>query len=99
MDGRSIDNLVSTEVMIKMNLTRLEHPNPYHIYWLNKGQQVTVTKQCLLSFQIGSFHEKVLCDVIEMDVCHILLGRPWFFDRQVHHDGKEKTYEFKKDGQ
>jgi hypothetical protein len=60
---------------------------------------VTVTEQCLLNFQIGSFQEKVLCDVIEMDACHILLGRPWLFDRQVHHDGKENTYEFKKDGQ
>jgi hypothetical protein len=58
---------------------------------------VTVTKQYLLNFQIGSFWEKVLCDVFEMDVCHILFGRPWFFDRQVHHNGKEKTYEFKRD--
>jgi len=32
-------------------------------------------------------------------VYHILLGRPWLFDRQVHHDGKENTYEFKKYGQ
>jgi hypothetical protein len=41
---------------------------------------------------------QVLCDVIEMDACHILLGRPWLFDRQVHHNGKENTYEFKKYG-
>jgi hypothetical protein len=36
--------------------------------------------------------------VIEMDACHILLGIPWLFDQQVHHDGKENTYKFKKDG-
>jgi hypothetical protein len=99
IDGGSTENLVSTEVMNKLNLTRLNHPNPYRVSWLNKGQHVTVTEQCLLNFQIGSFQEKVLCDVIEMDVCHILLGIPWLFDRQVHHDGKENTYEFKKDGQ
>jgi hypothetical protein len=40
----------------------------------------------------------VLCDVIEIDACHKLLGRAWLFDRQVHHDGKENAYEFKKDG-
>lgn len=34
-----------------------------------------------------------------MDACHIVLGRPWLFDRQVHHDGRANTYEFKKDGQ
>jgi hypothetical protein len=33
---------------------------------------VTMTEQCLLNFQIGSFQEKVLCDVIEMDVSHTI---------------------------
>ena len=40
----------------------------------------------------------MFCDVVEMDASHILLGRPWLFDRKVDHDGKENTYEFKKDG-
>jgi hypothetical protein len=58
-----------------------------------------VTEQCLLSFQIGSFGEQVLCDVIEMDACHVLLGRLWMFERKVFHDGIENSYEFFKDGQ
>jgi hypothetical protein len=37
--------------------------------------------------------------VVEMDACHVLLGRPWLFDRKVLHDGMENTYEFNKDGQ
>jgi hypothetical protein len=41
---------------------------------------VTVTEQCLLNFQIGKFSEQVLCDIVEMDACHVLLGRPWLFD-------------------
>jgi hypothetical protein len=60
---------------------------------------VTVTKQCLLNFQIGNFSEQVLCDVVEMDACHVLLKRPWLFDRKVFHDGRENTYEFTKVGQ
>ena len=28
-----------------------------------------------------------------MDACHILLGRPWQFDRNMIHQGKENTYE------
>ena len=39
-----------------------------------------------------------MCDVVEMDACHIFLIRPWLFDRKVNHDGRENTYEFKKDG-
>lgn len=32
-----------------------------------------------------------------MDACHILLGRPWLFDRSVIHDGRMNTYTFHKD--
>eukprot|EP00253_Pinus_taeda_P028068 PITA_28068 len=42
--------------------------------------------------------DKVVCDIMPMDVCHILLGRPWKFDRKVMHDGKMDCYKFVKDG-
>ncbi|XP_059461772.1 uncharacterized protein LOC132190736 [Corylus avellana] len=29
-----------------------------------------------------------------MDACHILLRRPWQYDRNVHHDGRKNTYSF-----
>jgi hypothetical protein len=89
IDGRSTENLVSTEVMGKLKLKGIPHPNLYRVSWLKRGQQATVIEQCLLSFQIGSFNEQVLCDVIEMDACHVFLGRPWMFDRKVFHDDIE----------
>jgi hypothetical protein len=33
-----------------------------------------------------------------MDVCHLLLGRPWKYDRNVVHDGKMNTYTLEKNG-
>lgn len=33
-----------------------------------------------------------------MDVCHILLGKPWEYDRKVVHDGLTNCYKFVKDG-
>ena len=33
-----------------------------------------------------------------MDVFHILLGRPWKYDRKVVHDGRKNTYSLEKDG-
>ena len=32
-----------------------------------------------------------------MDACHILLGKPWQFDVDVVHRGKENNYTFFKD--
>lgn len=33
-----------------------------------------------------------------MDTCHLLLGRPWQYDRRIVHDGFKNTYSFEKDG-
>ncbi|KAL6320193.1 hypothetical protein AAG906_004702 [Vitis piasezkii] len=38
------------------------------------------------------FEESVWCEVLPIKVSHILLGRPWLFDRKVQHDGYENTY-------
>ena len=33
-----------------------------------------------------------------MDVCHLLLGRPWQYDRNVINDGKMNMYTLEKNG-
>jgi len=37
----------------------------------------------------------VVCDVLPMDACHLLLGRPWLFDNHMIYDGHANTYAFK----
>nr|GEX76730.1 reverse transcriptase domain-containing protein [Tanacetum cinerariifolium] len=50
-------------------------------------------------FSIGkNYKDEVWCEVILMDAAHILIGRPWKFDRKTKHDGFQNTYNFKKDG-
>ena len=51
-----------------------------------------------MKFKIGSYQDEVLCDVIPMDICHMLLGRPWEIDMHDVHDGHVNTYTLKKDG-
>jgi hypothetical protein len=98
VDSGSTDNLVSTEMVEKLELETVAHPSPYKVSWLQKGHQVTVTKQCLVEFKIGGYRDEILCDVIPMDVCHLLLGRPWKYDRNVVHDGRKNTYTLEKNG-
>jgi hypothetical protein len=33
-----------------------------------------------------------------MDACHLLLGRPWKYEKKLMHDGGKNTYTFRKDG-
>uniref|UniRef100_A0A2N9H3G6 CCHC-type domain-containing protein n=1 Tax=Fagus sylvatica TaxID=28930 RepID=A0A2N9H3G6_FAGSY len=42
--------------------------------------------------------DEVLCDVVPMHAGHILLGRPWQYDRRVTHDGFKNMYSFVKGG-
>ena len=57
-----------------------------------------VSGQCKVKFKIGGYRDEVLCDVIPMDVCHVLLRRPWQYDRNVIHDGRKNTYTLEKNG-
>nr|XP_019702571.1 uncharacterized protein LOC109505085 [Elaeis guineensis] len=45
------------------------------------------------------YYDKVWCDVVAMDACHLLFGRPWQYDCSVIHDGYWNTYTFWKDNQ
>ena len=64
---------------------------------MNDCGEVKVNRQVLVSFSIGRYKDEVLCDVVPMHAGHILLGRPWQFDRKVNHDGFKNKYSFVKD--
>ena len=40
----------------------------------------------------------MLCDVLDMSACHILLGRPWQYDKRVKHDGFTNIYTLRHEG-
>jgi hypothetical protein len=68
---------VAEEVVEKLALETKKHPNPYCLEWLKKGNEVIVTKRSLVSFSIGNrYKDKMLYDVVAIDACHLLLGRP-----------------------
>lgn len=53
-----------------------------------------MSKQVEGPFSIGQYQDQVLCDVVPMQVGHILLGRPWQYDREVFHNGRTNQYSF-----
>ncbi|XP_076920612.1 uncharacterized protein LOC143581801, partial [Bidens hawaiensis] len=99
VDGGSCENMVATTMVEKLGLPMHAHPEPYQLTWLRKGNLVKVNHKCLVQFSIGNkYANEIWCEVIPMDACHLLLGRPWLYDRRVKHDGFRNTYSFKKDG-
>lgn len=54
-----------------------------------------MTELCKINFFIGNFFCcEVLCDVVEMDVFHLILGKLWQFYTGVCYDGHANTYTF-----
>lgn len=98
IDSGSTNNLISIEMVEKLKLEKKVHPTPYKVSWIQKGHKIIVTEQCKVEIRIGTYKDVILCDVMPMDVCHILLGRPWQFDWKSIHDGRRNTYTLEKDG-
>lgn len=88
IDSGSCENVVSQEVVDKLQL-----PHPYTLSWFKKGNEIKVTKRCLVPFSIRQkYFDEAWCNVIPMDACHLLLGCPWQYDRQSVHDDRKNTY-------
>jgi len=51
----------------------------------------------LITFSIGKYKDEVLCDAVLMYASHLLLGRPWQFDKKAKHDGFKNKYSLEKD--
>ena len=95
IDGGSCHNLASTELCEKLNLTLHPHKHPYHVQWLSDQGSMKIKHTVSVSFAIGPYKDTVECDVVPMIVCHMLLGRPWKFDKAAQHDGRTNVYTFK----
>nr|GEY55271.1 putative nucleotidyltransferase, ribonuclease H [Tanacetum cinerariifolium] len=73
--------------------------SPYQIEWINKGLALKVTKICKVPLTIGMhYNELVICDVIDIEACHVILGRPWQHDMDATHQGKSNMYLFRGSG-
>ena len=94
IDGGSSTYVASTRLVEKLNLETIPHVKPYKLAWISKEGEIDVNKQVLINFSIGSYKDEVLCDVVPMEVTHILLGRPWQFDKQTLHNGHTNQYIF-----
>jgi hypothetical protein len=63
--------------------TLTPHPKPYTIGWLHQGNDLRVSQQCRLSYQLSyeikPFKDEVLCDVAPLEFCDVLLGQPYLW--------------------
>ena len=81
--------------MHKLGLKEEPLLNPYYVAWVT-NTKLKVDKQCLVTFELASLRRLlcVMCYPLWHMPCHIILGRPWIWDRNAHHAGHANTYPF-----
>ncbi|XP_019266306.1 PREDICTED: uncharacterized protein LOC109243773 isoform X2 [Nicotiana attenuata] len=86
VDGASCDNLVSATLVKELKLETFSHPTPCKLQWLNACGELKVN---------GDYKDELICGVVPLHACHIILGRPWLYDRDVLHQGRKNHYSLK----
>jgi hypothetical protein len=84
-------NLISTEVVKRLDLSTTPHPQPYTIGWLCQGSDLRVIQQCRLSYNIKPFKDEVLCDVSSLEVCDVLMGQPYLWKHHVVYESRPRS--------
>jgi hypothetical protein len=88
VDSDSQKNLISTEVIKRLDLSMTLHPQPYTIGWLHQGRDLHVSQQCRLPYNIKPFKDEVLCDISPLEVCDVLLGQPYLWKQHVVYESR-----------
>ena len=60
----------------KIGLQAEKLNRPYKIAWFKGGGEVSIDHRCLVKFSVGKYKDEICYDVVPLEVCHILLGRP-----------------------
>ena len=91
VDSGSQKNLISVEVVKRLNLPTLPHPQPYNIGWLTPGRDIRVSQQCRLPYGIKPFKDEVMCDVAPLEVSDVLLGQPYMWKGHAVYESRSRN--------
>jgi hypothetical protein len=98
-DTRSQANLISEETVKKLKLEKIPHPKPYPLGWICDNAKLQVTRRCKLRFSITAhFVNEVELDFIPLDICGIVLGSPYLYDKKAIFHCHENKYHFFNNG-
>jgi hypothetical protein len=83
VNNGSCNNIASQELVERLGLKQRHYPSPYNIQWLNECGMLRVSNIVTVPFSIGRYSDQVECDVVPMQACELLQGKPWLYDCDV----------------
>jgi hypothetical protein len=88
IDRGSYYNGTSIAVVEALGLSTWHIPEPRHVEWVNSYGMLKITHMVRVPFTFDDYVDEVECDVLPLEVCGLLLGRPWQYDRNAMHAGR-----------
>ena len=74
IDSGNCVNAVASGIITKLGLKTVSHPQQYKVSWVNSAY-IDVKDRRLIPILFATYSDKIWCDVVTMDVGHIILGR------------------------
>jgi len=92
-------NIISENIVKSLNLEIVPHHKPYPLGWVCDNAQLQVTRKCKLKFAItANFIDEVELDVVSLDICGIVLGSPYLYEKKANFHRHENKYHLFKYG-
>jgi hypothetical protein len=85
-------------MVASLGLSTWRIPEPKHVEWLNSCGMLKITHKVRVPFTVDDYVDEVECDVLPLEVCGLLLGRPWQYDHNAIHARRANTYSCMHDG-
>jgi hypothetical protein len=99
IDSGFQSNLISEEAVKQLGLNTKIYHKLYSLKWIRNNHKLHITKQCTLKFTISSkFVVEVTCDVVPLNECGMVLGRPYLYDRKAIFYREQNQYQLTKEG-
>lgn len=98
VDGGSYNNIINGDLVHALGISTWRQPHPRYVKWLNGVGNLKITHHARGQFLVGSYVDKMVCDVAPVQACHLLLGRFWQFDHNATHHAMSNKYSFMHQG-
>ncbi|XP_038973019.1 uncharacterized protein LOC120105044 [Phoenix dactylifera] len=99
VDTGSQKNLISASLVQKLGLETTPHPRPYPLGWIQKDVELRINRQCKFRFAItNQYIDEVTCEVVPLDICQVIFGSPYLWERDAIYFRRAQKYQFEKDG-
>jgi hypothetical protein len=94
IDSGSYCNGISKAVVEALGLSTWRIPEPRYVEWVNSCGMLKITHKVRVPFTVDDYVDEVECDVLPLEVCGLLLGRAWQYDRNAMRAGRANIYSF-----